>query len=143
MEPIKIKFEDEVVDFDGSCPQCGSEMWDNRAKKKGKKISYKAPDWKCKAPECGFALWPSAIVKEKTPVPKINHNHGAINTDAMLLSYAKDIVIAEIENKYEFPALQEGMLPVDAVLTEVERIYKFLQKTLTDTSERDDKSEKD
>ena len=37
------------------CPQCGSEMWDNR----NRKTNPKAPDFKCKNPQCNHAIWPS------------------------------------------------------------------------------------
>ena len=41
------------------CPQCGGEMYDNRGDKK----HARSPDFKCKDPECGKAIW-------LTPPPK-------------------------------------------------------------------------
>lgn len=35
------------------CPQCGSEMWDNRENKK----NPKSPDYKCKDKACAHAIW--------------------------------------------------------------------------------------
>ena len=36
------------------CPQCGGEMWDNRASKR----NPKAPDFKCKDKQCDGVVWP-------------------------------------------------------------------------------------
>lgn len=38
------------------CPQCSSEMWDNRENKK----NPKGPDYKCKDKACGHAIWLNA-----------------------------------------------------------------------------------
>lgn len=35
------------------CPQCSSEMWDNRENKK----NPKGPDYKCKDKACAHAIW--------------------------------------------------------------------------------------
>lgn len=35
------------------CPQCGSDMWDNRQTKK----NPKQPDYKCKDKACAHAIW--------------------------------------------------------------------------------------
>jgi hypothetical protein len=35
-----------------NCPECGGQMWDNRATKKGRQ-----PDYKCKDKSCGKAVW--------------------------------------------------------------------------------------
>jgi len=56
------------------CPNCGSEMWDNRTTK----TNPKAPDYKCRNTDCGKAIWGSPYnarqkatqapaVKEKVP----------------------------------------------------------------------------
>lgn len=47
-----------------NCNICGGEMWDNRAKKTEGKISPKAPDFKCKDPNCNGVKWPP---KNTTP----------------------------------------------------------------------------
>jgi hypothetical protein len=39
-----------------ACPDCGGEMWDNRADKK----SARAPDFKCKEKKCDKAIWLTA-----------------------------------------------------------------------------------
>lgn len=40
-----------------ACPECGSEMWDNRAKKASGAYKPNAPDFKCKAKGCDGAIW--------------------------------------------------------------------------------------
>lgn len=46
------------------CPNCSSEMWDNRQAKINGEANPKAPDFKCKSKECGHAVWPA---KKKAP----------------------------------------------------------------------------
>lgn len=41
-----------------NCPDCGGEMWDNRAKKARGDFSKKAPDFKCKDKSCDGVIWP-------------------------------------------------------------------------------------
>jgi hypothetical protein len=47
------------VNIPDDCPQCHGEMYDNRGDKK----HARSPDFKCKDPECGKAIW-------LTPPPK-------------------------------------------------------------------------
>lgn len=47
------------------CPVCGGPMWDNRENKK----NPKAPDFKCKDPECDGVIWPP---KQTHPKEDIN-----------------------------------------------------------------------
>src|SRR5690242_2261857 len=37
-----------------ACPICGGRMWDNRASKR----SARAPDFKCRNPQCDGRIWP-------------------------------------------------------------------------------------
>jgi len=37
-----------------ACPKCGGRMWDNRATKR----NPKAPDFRCRTPECDGRVWP-------------------------------------------------------------------------------------
>ena len=39
------------------CPTCGGRMWDNRARK----TNPKAPDFKCRTPECTGRIWPGRL----------------------------------------------------------------------------------
>ena len=41
-----------------ACPKCGGRMWDNRADKAAGTRSPKAPDFKCRNPQCDGRLWP-------------------------------------------------------------------------------------
>jgi hypothetical protein len=40
------------------CPNCGGEMWDNRAKKRAGEFKPSAPDFKCKDKNCDGVVWP-------------------------------------------------------------------------------------
>ena len=78
------------------CPKCQSECWDNRQKK----TNPKAPDFKCKNQDCGYAIWPPKLKEEKTIAQSMakdapKNNNASLN--AMVLSYAKDLTIAEIQ----------------------------------------------
>ncbi len=42
------------------CPVCGGRMWDNRARK----TNPKAPDFKCRTPECTGRIWPGQMQNE-------------------------------------------------------------------------------
>jgi hypothetical protein len=44
------------------CPICAGRMWDNRARK----TNPKAPDYKCRTPECTGRIWPGQL-KSDTP----------------------------------------------------------------------------
>jgi hypothetical protein len=50
------------------CPQCGSDVWDNR----NKKINPKSPDWRCKNKACAFVKWdkPYTPPQEETTEPQ-------------------------------------------------------------------------
>ena len=39
------------------CPECGSELWDNRHDKETGKRSSKFPDLKCSSTDCGWTQW--------------------------------------------------------------------------------------
>lgn len=41
-----------------NCPDCSGEMWDNRADKASGNVPKNRPDFKCKNPDCGKAIWP-------------------------------------------------------------------------------------
>ena len=56
--PAQLASQPEV-EIPEDCPQCGGEMWDNRGDKK----NPRGPDFKCKDPDCGKAIW-------LTPPPK-------------------------------------------------------------------------
>jgi hypothetical protein len=43
-----------------SCPVCGGRMWDNRARK----TNPKAPDFKCRTPDCTGRIWPGQLKGE-------------------------------------------------------------------------------
>lgn len=97
---------------------CGSDMWDNRATKKGNQ-----PDYKCKDKTCGKAVWVESFKDKHTPeelkAPKTEPKaevkpNGNSNIDAMLLSYAKDIVLALIEKD----------ILVDDITGKINEIYK-------------------
>lgn len=51
----------EVEDSESAmkCPECGGQMWDNRATKKGRQ-----PDYKCKDKSCNKAVWLDSVVTE-------------------------------------------------------------------------------
>ena len=48
---------------DPLCPDCGGQMWDNRAKKASGEYAANRPDFSCKKragnPDCKGAIWPS------------------------------------------------------------------------------------
>lgn len=79
-----------------NCELCGGAMWDNTQNKK----NPKGPDFKCKDKACGHAVWlPKPKKVENRPVSAPNKAIPAPITEAkkeMLISYAKDIVVAEI-----------------------------------------------
>ena len=44
------------------CPQCGGEIWDNRAKKRAGDMKAAAPDYACKDKEnCAWVQWPPKL----------------------------------------------------------------------------------
>jgi hypothetical protein len=43
-----------------ACPVCGGRMWDNR----GRKTNPKAPDFKCRTPDCTGRIWPGQLAAE-------------------------------------------------------------------------------
>lgn len=88
------------------CPSCGKECWDNTQKNiertaEGKK---NLPQYSCKDKEgCGWIMWPDkkgtkTILRENGPLPikNILHPDNNIRERTMILSYAKDIVVAEL-----------------------------------------------
>ncbi len=84
------------------CPSCGSEMWDNTVNKK----NPKGPDFKCKNKDCidektGMvtAIWLKKEPGVKKVLVETNTTHpvnGELKEKTMLMSYAKDIVVALI-----------------------------------------------
>ena len=46
-----------------ACPKCGGAMWDNRTSKK----NPRAPDFKCKRPDCDGAIWPAKTPSAASP----------------------------------------------------------------------------
>ena len=98
------------------CPVCKKLMWDNR----GRKTNPKAPDYRCKDPECKYSLnsdtgeyeegefvtgvWfkepePPKIKPQLIPKPltsNLKDNSIDNSMKSMLLSYAKDITVAQI-----------------------------------------------
>lgn len=125
------------------CPACNGEMWDNREKK----LTPKAPDFKCKDKECKFeydketdqwvnsefttSVWlpkEKVFAGTKSPVqqsqpssnnpPATVHKNGSdYSVKSMIMSYAKDLVCAE---------LAQGVLQEGGVAVNVITIYKLL-----------------
>ena len=113
-----------------NCPVCGGDMWDNAKGKFPKKPG--APDFKCKDKECKFALnretgqyEPSEYTTgvwmpkdKKVPVKAVSAPNKPIIAPVidhckkeMLISYAKDIVVAEIAKgdvKEPFKRIADG-----------------------------------
>ena len=110
MDIVGIKHNKIAIDIDADdpiCPNCNGPMWDNRVNKK----NPKGPDFKCKDKACivpgskyvsGFYLdsdYVSGIPPEEVPVRE-QHVKATTNgtPDSMLMSYAKDITVAVINN---------------------------------------------
>lgn len=79
------------------CEKCNSDMWDNRENKK----NPKGPDFKCKNVACGNAVWlDKKALKNSTPAttstPPQNGNIEELRLRSMVMSYAKDLVAAEL-----------------------------------------------
>jgi hypothetical protein len=86
------------------CPNCNGEMWDNRSNKR----NPKAPDFKCKDPNCideesgrVSAAWLPKVKPQQEPVrsfvPKnMTPAEPSQNKKEMIMSYAKDLVVAEL-----------------------------------------------
>lgn len=53
------------------CPQCGGDMWDNRATK----TKPTQPDYKCKDQSCGKAVWPPRNQNPRT-MAEFNKENG-------------------------------------------------------------------
>lgn len=54
------------------CPNCGGDVWDNRARKAGGKMNPKAPDYSCKDKEgCKWVLWPPRGAKSNGTPAKV------------------------------------------------------------------------
>lgn len=51
------------------CPECGSDMWDNRESKR----SPKAPDYKCKDKSCPGVVWPPRQGGKAQAAPKAQY----------------------------------------------------------------------
>lgn len=55
------------------CPDCNSDMWDNRAKKAAGDFKPNSPDFKCKNDKCAKVIWPEkkdetkAVLDPTTP----------------------------------------------------------------------------
>jgi hypothetical protein len=90
-----------------NCPNCGGEMWDNTKDKK----NPKGPDYKCKDKNCidphsgmTTAIWlpkGAKIVESlKVPAPSLtmNGHNEDLKAKAMILAYAKDLVVAQMQS---------------------------------------------
>jgi hypothetical protein len=98
-------------------------MWDNREKKK----NPKAPDFRCKNDDCasiGGVIWPPKtgqhIIKEvPVPMKPVIKTNGQSHPE-MLLSYAKDLVVAQIAAGQQIgPISKEVILIYRDLLSEV------------------------
>ena len=61
-EPTEAKPVTQTIEQNASvlkCGICGSDVWNNKAKKDSKEFSPKSPDYACKDKECGAAYWES------------------------------------------------------------------------------------
>jgi len=78
------------------CPICAGPMWDNTVDKK----NPKGPDYKCKNKECGHAVWldnkKPTIFKPPKPEPIASNNSQPVGSRAMVMAYAKDLIVAQI-----------------------------------------------
>jgi len=118
-------------------------MWDNRAKK----TNPKAPDFRCKDPECKYQLdqtsgeyveseyttsvWVSQDIRvsQENSTPPLTQQDKKedlvsfldLGTKSMLLSYAKDIEIAKINN---------GTAEPDQTTETINRYKKFCQEII-------------
>jgi hypothetical protein len=100
------------------CPKCGKEMWDNRKKK----LSPKAPDFKCKDENCRYArnpdteeweeseyqtgVWVSKEISKPVSNPSIKSTPSGFQPD-MRLAYRKDLMVALIN---AYPSLNNQEL---------------------------------
>ena len=85
-----------VKEGDMLCEKCNSDMWDNRENKK----NPKGPDFKCKNVACGHAVWldKKALKKSDPAVTSTppNGNAEELKLRSMVMAYAKDLVVAEL-----------------------------------------------
>jgi hypothetical protein len=90
-----------------NCPQCSSEMWDNRENKR----NPKGPDYKCKDKACGHPIWLTA--KGKAPAKQqANGSHGAKWTwKELQITYRKALLIAA----QQVPKVLPNATPTDVV----------------------------
>jgi hypothetical protein len=60
-----------------ACPECGGELWDNRAKKASGAFAANAPDFRCKDKGCDKPIWLDGKKGSKGKNgPKGEHNFG-------------------------------------------------------------------
>ena len=82
------------------CPKCGGEMYDNRNTKK----NPKAPDYRCKDDSCtddkGYitAVWMPKEENKGSAKPPVRVEKKGMDCKAMIMAYAKDLVVANIQN---------------------------------------------
>lgn len=100
------------------CELCGGEMWDNTVNKK----NPKGPDYKCKDKECGHAVWlkPKTTPPATKPAP-VAHNGEDVKVKAMIMAYAKDLVVAETAAGTPPPNMAKQTI---AVFLELWQAYK-------------------
>ena len=88
-----------------NCPSCGGDCWDNTEENIKRKLEGKKerPQYSCKDKEgCGWVMWPDkkgtrSILKETGPLAIIKPStNGDLKEKTMLMSYAKDLVVAMI-----------------------------------------------
>jgi len=97
------------------CPNCSSEMWDNRPKKQSGEFKPTSPDFKCKNKECGHVVWPakgsesSKIEPQATKLPMTKDD--SINRQSALKSAANSAARGE---------------PTGAVLMRADEYLRFL-----------------
>lgn len=96
------------------CTQCGSDMWDNRGRKK----NPKQPDYACKNKECGYAIWDTP--QERTPVYRQQANRPQVQQ--AVSKNTSDIEILKL-------AVQMACNP-DANIDSVNRKYVELKNIL-------------
>lgn len=94
------------------CPQCSSEMWDNRENKK----NPKGPDYKCKDKTCGHAIW----LDKKKPAsgaPKSNGGGPKWTWPQLGTLYHRSLLLAQQKLK------SAGIVAPDAIVAATATIF--------------------
>lgn len=104
------------------CPECGGQMWDNRATKKGKQ-----PDYKCKDKSCNKAVWLNSESKEVNHRVKVQ----AVADAFKLLNQAGDVPIWTSRNANEWVAERFEGAEIDSLDdAQVDALLKMLSDRL-------------